>query len=91
MGASLPLAVIGTDGCSPFTRHLQQDPGNRSSGLTTNTNGQISGFLPAQTGGWSTWITGPGPDTVPLSLQYQFGTNFLGTWYSMIRTGTRKL
>jgi Tannase and feruloyl esterase len=39
------------------------------------------GFLPgaeAYPGGWSDWITGPGPgpDTVPQSLQYEFGTNF---------------
>jgi feruloyl esterase len=39
------------------------------------------GFLPgaeAYAGGWSPWITGPGPgsDSLTQSLQYGFGTNF---------------
>ena len=39
------------------------------------------GFLPgaeAYAGGWSVWITGPGPnaDSITQSLQYGFGTNF---------------
>ena len=48
-----------------------------------NSEGQTinPGFLPgaeAYAGGWSTWITGPGPgvDSITQSLQYQFGTNF---------------
>jgi feruloyl esterase len=48
-----------------------------------NSEGQSvnPGFLPgaeAYAGGWSTWITGPGPDvsTLTQSLQYGFGSNF---------------
>jgi feruloyl esterase len=48
-----------------------------------NSEGQTinPGFLPgaeAYAGGWSSWITGPGPnaDSITQALQYQFGTNF---------------
>nr|WP_294517818.1 tannase/feruloyl esterase family alpha/beta hydrolase [uncultured Rhodopila sp.] len=48
-----------------------------------NSEGQSvnPGFLPgaeAYAGGWSAWITGPGPDvsTLTQSLQYGFGSNF---------------
>jgi hypothetical protein len=56
-------------------RHVYAGPHN-SAGQTVN-----PGFLPgaeAYAGGWSTWITGPGPgaETLTQSLQYEFGTNF---------------
>jgi hypothetical protein len=56
-------------------KHVYAGPHN-SAGQTVN-----PGFLPgaeAYAGGWSTWITGPGPgaDTLTQSAQYEFGTNF---------------
>ncbi len=56
-------------------KHVYAGPHN-SEGQAVN-----PGFLPgaeAYAGGWSTWITGPGPDvsTLNQSLQYLFGTNF---------------
>jgi feruloyl esterase len=49
---------------------------HNSTGQTIN-----PGFLPgaeAYAGGWSTWITGPGPnaDSLTRAAQYQFGINF---------------
>jgi tannase/feruloyl esterase len=48
-----------------------------------NSAGQLinPGFLPgaeAYAGGWSTWVTGPGPavDSITQAAQYQFGVNF---------------